>query len=179
MRIDKLKEDCGITVKWVAFPLHPEVPDEGWTWDELFPGRQIDIPAVQKQLMQVADSQGLPFTSGDMSYNSRKAQVLGKWAEAMGKGHEWHDAAFRAVFAHDMNIAQLDVLGQIAQSVGLDASKIEDALKDETYIAQVDSDWQLSRNSAVTAVPTFIVDGNRAIGAQSYENIKKIIPGCK
>ena len=37
-------------MKWVAFPLHPETPEEGLTLEALFAGRDIDIPAALDRL---------------------------------------------------------------------------------------------------------------------------------
>jgi hypothetical protein len=35
VRIDQLQKEFDIQVRWIAFPLHPETPDEGLTLEEL------------------------------------------------------------------------------------------------------------------------------------------------
>jgi len=81
-----------------SLPLHPEIPEEGMTLQELFKGR-IDLESVKARLMRVAREEGLPFGPRDMTYSSRLAQELGKWAESEGRGKAYHDAVFRAYFA--------------------------------------------------------------------------------
>jgi len=44
---------------------------------------------------------------------------LGKWAESLDKGEEFHLAVFKAYFADGLNIAKIPVLVKIAESVGL------------------------------------------------------------
>ncbi|NIP49262.1 MAG: dithiol-disulfide isomerase, partial [Gammaproteobacteria bacterium] len=53
-----------------------------------------------------------------MTYNSRLAQELGKWAEQMEKGDAFHDAVFKAYFADGLNIADANILADIANSIG-------------------------------------------------------------
>ena len=61
------------------------------------------------------EREGLPFNAErNMSYNSRLAQELSKWAEEKGKGDEIHDAFFRAYFVDVKNIGKVDVLAEIA-----------------------------------------------------------------
>lgn len=74
----------------MAFPLHPEIPEAGQSLEELFKGRDVDIPAMLARLQQVAGAEGLPFGERTMTYNSRLAQELGKWAEEMDAGDCFH-----------------------------------------------------------------------------------------
>ena len=109
-------------------------------------------------LKQVANGLGLPFGDRKMTYNSRLAQELGKWAESKDKGHEFHNAAFRAYFVDGRNIAKADVLVEVAESVDLSG---EDALK--------------VMQKRVTVVPTFLFNHQFLVGAQKYEDLKKLL----
>ena len=48
--------------------------------ENLFAGRPVDIPGMLTRLRQVARELDLPFGDRTMTYNSRLAQELGKWA---------------------------------------------------------------------------------------------------
>ena len=50
------------------------------------------------RLKRAAEELGLPLGERKKTYNSRRAQELGKWAETAGKGDEFHDAVFCAYF---------------------------------------------------------------------------------
>jgi predicted DsbA family dithiol-disulfide isomerase len=163
-----------LTIRWTAFPLHPETPDEGRTLDELFAGRGVDIPAVLARLKSTAAGLGLPFTERNMTYNSRRAQELGKWAEAEGRGDAFHLLTFEAYFAHGRNIARLDVLMELAAAAGLDPGTARTVLNQGHFAAAVDEDWRRCRAAGITAVPTFQIGGRRLVGAHPYESIRDL-----
>jgi predicted DsbA family dithiol-disulfide isomerase len=111
----------------------------------------------------------LPFGDRKMTFNSRLAQELGKWAEQMGKGQAFHDAVFRAYFADGRNIAEVNILVDIATSVGLDAAEANDVMAARTFKEAVDTDWARAYESGVTAVPTFLMNGQTLVGAQRFK----------
>ena len=120
------------------------------------------------RLEQAARDLELPFGDRKMTYNSRLAQELGKWAEQMGKGEAFHDAVFRAYFADGRNIADVNILTDVATSVGLDAKEAHDMLAARTFKEAVDTDWARAYESRVTAVPTFLMNGQTLVGAQPF-----------
>lgn len=127
------------------------------------------------RLRQVAADLDLPFGDRNMTYNSRSAQELGKWAEEKGRGDAFHHAAFHAYFAEGKNIAETDVLAELAESAGLSGETARQILEAGQYRAAVDADWRRSRESGVTAVPTFLLNGRRLVGAQPYEALAKLM----
>jgi predicted DsbA family dithiol-disulfide isomerase len=44
-----------------------------------------------------------------------------------------------------------------------------------SYREAVDRDWQRSRQLGITAVPTFILNGQRLVGAQSYAELEGMV----
>jgi predicted DsbA family dithiol-disulfide isomerase len=101
--------------------------------EELFQGRGLDLPSSMGRLQEVAAELGLPWGPRTRTYNSRRAQELGKWAEALGKGDEFHKAVFQAYFADGRNIADISVLKEIAGTIGLDGRMAEQALAERTF----------------------------------------------
>ncbi len=158
-----------IDVRWVAFPLHPEIPPDGLTLEKLFEGRGIDVPAVLSRLESAARSFGLPFGTRRMSFNSRRAQEGAKWAEAQGKADAYHHAVFQAYFVDGRNLHEMDTLVQAAESAGLEGAGLVEALNTRAYKAAVDGDWMLSHRLGITAVPTFRLKGEVLVGAQPYD----------
>jgi predicted DsbA family dithiol-disulfide isomerase len=164
-----------IDIRWRAFPLHPETPPEGRSLEELFAGRPVDIPAMNKHMKIVAAAEGLPLGDRTKTYNSRLAQEMAKWAEIKGQGDEFHLAAFRAYFADGKNIAETDNLLEMATSVGLDPDEARNIIEERTYSSAVDEDWQLARHLGIRAVPTFLWGDQRLVGAQPYEVLRKFV----
>ena len=170
-----MRKHYEIEIRWRAFPLHPETPEEGRTLQDLFAGRDMDIPAMLARLKRVASDLGLPWGDRERTYNSRSAQELGRWAEQQGKGDEFHHAVFRAYFVDGKNIAKRDILAALAKGVGLGENKALEALQSGTFQTAVDEDWRLSREWGITAVPTFVMDHNALVGAQPYEVLEQFL----
>lgn len=122
------------------------------------------------------DREGLPYNAErDMSYNSRLAQELSKWAESKGKGDEIHSALFRAYFVDVKNIGKLESLVEIAKDVGLPADEAADALASRSFKEAVDADWRRCAAIGVNAVPTFLAGRYLMVGAQPYEEMERLV----
>ena len=126
------------------------------------------------------DREGLPYNAErNMSYNSRRAQELSKWAEAEGKGDEIHDALFRAYFVDVNNIGKVDVLAGIAADIGLSAQEATDVLLSQKFKGAVDEDWRRCAQVGVNAVPTFLAGKYLMVGAQPYDQLERLIQHVK
>lgn len=130
---------------------------------------------MMRRLKRTAADLGLPFGEREKTYNSRLAQELGLWAESMHAGDALHAAAFRAYFADGKNIAKMTVLLDLAESVGLPREQAETVLTTRAFKAAVDEDWALSRKKGITAVPTFVMNRERLVGAQPYEKLERLM----
>ena len=162
-------------VKFVHFPLHPDTPQQGKSLAELFAGRGYDMAKMQAQMRARMDAEGLPYGERKMTYNSRLAQELGKWAESQPGGDAIHDALFKAYFVDGRNIGDPAALVEIAKSVGLDPVKAREIIEKRTHKAAVDADWEKSRQYGVTGVPTFVVGERGVVGAQPYEALEQLV----
>ena len=175
MRIEKLKAEHHVKVEWVHFPLHPDTPAEGRSLEDLFAGRKVDRKAMHAQMKTRMDAEGLPYGERTMTYNSRLAQELGKWADTQSGGDAIHDALFRAYFVEARDISQPAVLLDIVERVGLSVDGAREALKTRSFKAAVDADWELSRRYGVTGVPTFVAGRSGVVGAQPYEALEELV----
>ena len=174
MRIDQLRREFGIDVRYTLFPLHPETPEAGMSLHDLFQGR-IDIDSVMTRLHQVAAELDLPFGDRTHTYNSRNAQELGKWAEEQGVIEPFHGAVYQAYFVDGKNIAHIEVLLELAANLGLDKTTAEQVLRERQYAAAVDADWQKARDMGITAVPTTIYQNRSLVGFNSYPAFRKLV----
>ena len=175
MRIEKLRAEHDVKVEWVHFPLHPDTPPQGRSLADLFAGRNMDRKAMHEQMKARMDAEGLPYGERTMTYNSRLAQELGKWADTQPGGEALHDALFRAYFVEARDISQPAVLLEIAEQVGLSAPGAREVLEKRTFKEAVDRDWELSRRYGVTGVPTFVAGDRGVVGAQPYEVLERLV----
>jgi predicted DsbA family dithiol-disulfide isomerase len=175
VRIERLRKEHGVRVKWIHFPLHPETPAEGRSLEDLFAGRGYDIPKMQAQMRARMQAEGLPYGTRTMTYNSRLAQELAAWADTQPGGEAIHDAMFRAYFVDAKNIGDPDVLVEVAASVGLPPDQAREVIEKRTHQAEIDADWEKSRRYGVTGVPTFVIGNQGVVGAQPYEVLEQLV----
>ena len=162
-------------VEWVHFPLHPDTPAEGRALADLFAGRNVDLRAMYAQMKARMTAEGLPYGERTMTYNSRLAQELGKWADTQPGGEAIHDALFRAYFVEARDISRPAVLLDVAERVGLSADGAREVLERRTFKDAVDADWELSRRYGITGVPTFVAARYGVVGAQPYEALEELV----
>jgi len=143
--------------------------------NELFAGREKEIEAMQDRLLKAAAAEGLSLAKRTHTYNSRLAQELGKWAEAQGKFDDYRQAVYRAYFVEGKNIAQVDELIKIVESINLPAEDARQVIESKRFAAAVDADWQRARELGVTAVPTHFCGENKLVGFNPYVEFLDLI----
>ena len=144
-----------MALRWVQFPLHPDTPAAGLALADLFKGR--DLTGMHKQMQARMAAAGL------------------EWAETREGGAAIHMALFRAYFVFSRNLADIDVLLDIAGSVGLDTGEARNVLEQRTFREQVDGDWQYCYDIGITGVPSFLAQNQLVVGCQSYEVLERFV----
>ncbi|HCY86682.1 MAG TPA: hypothetical protein DHV36_16235 [Desulfobacteraceae bacterium] len=173
--IADLVKQYEIEIRWRAFPLHPDIPEGGMPIIELFGYNEPLMAEKMGVLEGKAAALGLPLAKRTMISDSRPAQELGKWAETLGHCDAFREAVYTAYFGKGLDIADLTVLADIAQEAGLpgdDAVKVIDA---QTFGEEVEADWEKSEKLAVMVAPTYIMNGQRLAGSQSFEALEQMM----
>lgn len=175
MRVEKLKAAYDIETVLVHFPLHPDTPIEGRSLAESYAARGIDPEQAYQRMKRLMDAEGLPYGRRTHTYNSRLAQELGKWADTQPGGAAIHDRLYKAYFVDGKNLADTDLLVDIAAAVGLPADEARAVLAERRFADAVDADWQKSHRYGVTGVPTFVAARYGVVGAQPYAALEQLV----
>jgi predicted DsbA family dithiol-disulfide isomerase len=136
---------------------------------DLFAGRGLDLDAMHARMKGLMEAEHLAYNRRTHTYNSRLAQELAKWADSKPGSEKIHDALYQAYFVEGRNLANKEVLLEIAQSVGLQVEDARSVLEHRLFKDAVDTDWQKARSYGITGVPTFVAGGSKVVGAQPYE----------
>ncbi len=174
-RIARLKKEYHIQVRRRMFPFRSDTPEDGLSLDACFSDDPLVVKERMRNLKETAETMGLPFGSPEMIYNSRSAQELGLWAESKGTGDAFLRALYVAYFVDARNIAKISVLSEIAASVGLPAENVDEVIKAGTFKERVDRDWAMAEELNILVLPTFVVNGDRLVGAQPYHKLQRLI----
>ena len=160
---------------WTHFPLHPDTPDSGILLEELFRERGYEIQSMKQHMSALMTEENLAYGNRSHTYNSRLAQELAKWGESFPEGEALNLKLFEAYFAEGRNLAEPDVLLDVAEVAGLPLEAAEEVIRQRSFRDAVDTDWKRAHELGVTGVPTF-VSGNRGlVGAQPYEAMVQLI----
>ena len=160
---------------WTHFPLHPDTPDSGILLEELYRARGYDIQSMKQHMSALMTKENLAYGNRSHTYNSRLAQELAKWGESFPEGEALNLKLFEAYFAEGRNLAEPDVLLDVAEVAGLPLEAAEEVIRQRSFRDAVDTDWKRAHELGVTGVPTF-VSGNRGlVGAQPYEAMVQLI----
>ena len=126
---------------------------------------------------QMARTQyGIEINQGPLGINSRPALIGAKYAEAKGKGEDYHKAVFSAYWEEGRSIEDIEVLKDIAGNVGLNADEFEAALKNPEYDAEVSSDVEQAYAYGLNGVPALVFENKYLIpGAQPYDALVVVV----
>ncbi len=157
--------------------MNPDIPELGMTLTQLFreKGLIVDIKKVMNGLKKTAADSGLPIGDRRHIYNTRLAHEAGLWAQSLGKGHAFHQAAFQAAFVDDRNLSSKSVLLDLADTVGLDPKIAVTVVEKRLFSDAVDADWRLAEQQNISVVPTLIMGTERLVGARPYGAMEKLV----
>jgi len=81
-----------------------------------------------------------------------------------------------AYFTNGKNIGDIEVLGDCAESAGISRQEALDFLASDALVGEVQAEIAEASEFGVTAVPTFIINGQWSVpGAQDVEMFERII----
>jgi 2-hydroxychromene-2-carboxylate isomerase len=115
-----------------------------------------------------AEAYGLTINPGPFA-DTKKACLGLFFAQAHGKGREYHDEVYRARWLEGKDLGQDDVLVGIAESCGLDGAGFRAALADERHQKDLDRSNANAQEDRVFGVPTFVYGGERFWGNDRIE----------
>ncbi|MFP2962920.1 DsbA family protein [Myxococcus sp. 1LA] len=121
--------------------------------------------AYPKDVRVVFRHQPLPFHP-----NAKLAAEASHAAHEQGKFWEYHDKLFANQKALDR--ASLE---KYAQELGLNVSKFKAALDSGKFKAKVESDMSAGSAVGANGTPTFFINGREFVGAQPFDNFKRVI----
>jgi predicted DsbA family dithiol-disulfide isomerase len=174
--LEQLQQTHGVNVVWHSYELRPKgsppMPE----------AYRIKIETESRPRMEhmAKTVYGVQINSGKFGIDSRPALIGDKYAEEHGKGTEYHKATFSAYWTQAQDISDPNVLGDIAQSVGLDREGFLQALSNKSYEALVDTDILLAQQMDITGVPAILFQNKYLIpGAQPYDELVKALDYVK
>ena len=177
---------AGAYLRWHPFELNPGMPPEGQNLTEHIAEKYGSTPeqSVQnrKMLTDLGASLGIDFnfTPDSRIVNTFAAHQLLGWAQEQDLQHPLKMALFDAHFTQGRDVSDLDVLLDVAASVGLDREAAEELLRSGSRAETTRAHEQFWTERGISGVPSMIFNGKYLLtgaqGAETYaQMLRKVI----
>ena len=175
-----------VDIHWHPFELNPHMAQEGENLREHLAAKygttlEGSIKA-RARLTEMGAALGFTFNYADdmRMYNTFRAHQLIDWAEEQGKAHEAKLALFAAFFTRRENVADIDVLVEVAGQIGLDRDAARAMLDSGERGEKVREKEQFWTSRGVQGVPAMIFERQHLVtGAQGEGNYANILRQLK
>ena len=106
---------------------------------------------------------------------TRKAHELVAHAQANGMGPQAHRAVFQALFDRGDDIGRVDVLVEVARSLGLDAQEAKVVLDVDRFSAEVATQATRSQEAGVSEIPALVQQARRLQGFHNRNALRTFL----
>lgn len=158
---------------WHPFELNPGMAEEGENLREHLAAKYgttaEDSRKARDRLTALGAALGFTFNYADdmRMWNTFRAHQLIDWAGDHGKGRDVKMALFAAFFTERRNVSDMDVLAEVAASVGLDRDAARTVLERGDRAAVVREKERFWTSRGITGVPAMVFQRQHlVVGAQ-------------
>ena len=172
----------GANVRWHPFELNPQMPPEGQNLTEHITQKYGASPEQsaqnRAQLQDLGKPLGLNFVFSPDSriVNSFAAHQLLDFALSLGVQHPLKLALFEAHFTAQRNVSDVEVLLDVAESVGIDRAEAAQMLDSGRLRASVREKQGFWTARGISGVPSMIFGEKYLMtGAQGADNYAQVL----
>jgi predicted DsbA family dithiol-disulfide isomerase len=174
--IEQFPHGSAVEVRYHSFQLNPGFPvGEAIKADEYL-AKNYRMPAAQLEashahLTSQGAAAGLDYRFEDaIMVNTLDAHRIIHLAKAAGREHDMVMRLFKAEFTDGLNLADHDVLADLAAELGLDRDSAVQALATGAFEAEIRADIAQAQAYGISGVPFFVFDNKFAVsGAQPVQ----------
>lgn len=170
--IEELKRDRDVRVRVRPFELRPDPVPTLRPEDDYLPRVWRDA------VYPMAERVGVPVRLPSVSPQPRteKAFLVLQLAQEQGLAEDYSRAMFAAFFQEDRDIGDEDVIVDIAETLGMDAASVRQAMSSPERLRQHRADLaHATETVGVTAVPGIVVNGTLLQGVPSATRLKTAV----
>ena len=172
--VDKLEKEYDLDVEWLGLEIHPETPKEGISLKEKF--SNINLDQMLSSLNHSGSLYGIKFEGFNQMPNSHNALEAAEFAKEHGKLKEYNCLLMEAYFRDLKDIGNLEVLGELGITIGLNKDELMDSVKNRSYEKVLNNSTKDAHSMRINSTPTFVINNKYSIvGAQPIEKFKKLL----
>ena len=130
-----------------------------------------------EQVTSMAAGEGLAYDFAALQHTKTiKAHQVLHLAKAHGRQEEMKERLLSAYFTEGRHVGHDQDLADLAADVGLDRQEVLDALRDGTYLPDVEADISQAVAYGINGVPFYVIDGTYGVsGAQAPATFAQVL----
>jgi len=173
----KLVPDLAVDVRWHPFQLDATLPKTGKDRQQYLSDKFGGIAkanAFYAQIEAAGREEGIPFAFDaiKLSPNTLDCHRLILWSKADDLQDDIVERLFKAYFIDGEDLTKAETLVRISEEAGMFSDFVEQLLEIETDLDKVEAQIAKARETGVSGVPCFIIDGRFVLaGAEKAETI--------
>lgn len=172
--VETLTRGMPLSPLWIPLELHPEIPASGISFQEKYPG--LEIQAFFHKMARKGEPYGISFCGNDKLVNSGRAIQAAEFARDNGCFDSFHKKIFYALFENNENIGDPEVLRKIARSQNLNPAAMDKAIDSGLFESRLRTAAIEAAERNIRMVPTFVVPGMLPfVGLPSKEKMMYIL----
>ena len=174
LELERLEKDLKLEIDWRYYQMHPEYPDEGIPLKEAL-GPNLEEAAWESIQYHFRERMMRRPNRPSRISNTTKAQLATEYARSRGLFKEFQTAVYKTYFFDGEGIGTVREVLLVGEKIGLAAKGLKSAFDNLSYLRKIRADDQEARRNGIIGIPTVIINGRLALGAQSYEDLKYFI----
>ncbi len=178
-QLARASDETGIAldVHWHPFELNPDMAEDGENLRDHLAAKYGTTPEESKKararLTDMGAALGFTFSYADdmRMWNTFRAHQLIEWATERDRGHDMKLALFEAFFTRRENVSDIEVLSNVAASIGLDHVAARNALMSGTLSAMVREKERFWTSRGVQGVPAMVFQQRYLVSGAQGEGV--------
>ncbi|MEZ3115259.1 DsbA family protein [Halobaculum sp. MBLA0147] len=173
------------TVEWRLFDLrgYKRGPD-GDLREDVDDGKDDDyFEQVRENVARLRETYDVEMRDFDDlpevdSWDTQQAALYVRQTYDEEQFHDFYDAVMDAYWRDGDDIADPDVVAEIAESVGVGGDEVRSAMADERLAEELANRFDDATELGISGIPTFVYDGHAARGAVPPEHLERLVEGA-
>lgn len=158
----------------MPYELHPEIPREGRPRDEVLPSQYR--ARAEEGVRRLSAEVGLSLRHHERLINSRPALKAAEYARSQGRFLPMHRALFQAYWDDGADVSDLEVLGRVAESAGVDPDAMARSVEADEFGDYLDARRAEAEDLMISGIPAHVIaDRYLVMGAQPYGVFERLM----
>lgn len=133
-------------------------PVGGWDLRSQPDRAKVKVPVTRQDVSRHTRRLGIPFNPPPLTTEPTAAGAASLLAEEKGKLREYICEVMRKEWADGKDIGDINVLGEVADTIGLDRQQLAAAAEDPGNLEKLKQNAEEAAKIGVIGVPTFVID---------------------